>query len=869
MASVTLTSSSGSYTIPASLKYGAVTFDGVGMPLTPGVYVYCHGGGGAGGSLFNTTTTVRRLATGGGGGAKANYVMADASYRTSTVAYTIGAGGTATTLTAAGAANGGNGGETFWDGVSYAAAVAGAGGGSGGTTAVSTSSITASGGAGGSYYKPNGSVGAHGGDIGSVTANVRVASGGGGTGYGSGGPDVASTGITTSGSGGAGLAQPSGGSGSAGVATSTNATASASTGGAPGGGGGGASGGANPVKGGAGGLGSIYLLSNGYDPSPGTVTGISGTLREGQVLTINSSGWTNIGDAPYHRITWYRGAGTGGTVISDTGSMAGIPGSLTYNYTATSSDVGSIITGLVRAWDTTSGGSSWLEFRTTSEILPSAPSISSSSISGSSIQGSILTASVSYSSTRTDLYPVTVAYDWRRNGSSIGATSSTYQLTNADIGTTVTCYITVSNVTGSASSTPSGGLVARRAPVNTAAPTISGSASEGSTLTCSTGSWEADSTYYSAPTSYSYQWYSGGSPVGTNSNQYITGSGDVSKQIYCTVTATNANIGGGATAVNTSSTSTIIPAAPVITGSSISGTTTQANVLTASVSYTASTAGGLYPVTVTYQWKRDGSDIGSATSSTYSLTNSDVGTIISCYITVSNAAYGGGTVSTTPTKSPNYVLAAVPSYTSAPSISGTATQGSTLTCSTGTWRSTDSTYYYPRGFTYQWKRGGSIIVGATSSTYALTGSDVGYTITCTVVALNGSASYSAGDTTVTTSGTSTVAVRAPVNASAPTISGTTQVSQTLTSTSGSWTTDSNVYYSTPSDYLYQWNRNGSAISGATSSTYVLQPADAGTTISVTVTARIYDSYYSTYRTTSSTSSSTGTILAAAAFFMLF
>lgn len=70
---------------------------------------------------------------------------------------------------------------------------------------------------------------------------------------------------------------------------------------------------------------------------------------------------------------------------------------------------------------------------------------------------------------------------------------------------------------------------------------------------------------------------------------------------------------------------------------------------------------------------------------------------------------------------------------------------------------------------------------------------------------------------------------APANTALPTISGTTELGQTLTATTGTWS-------NSPTSYAYQWYRGGVTIGGATSSTYVLQAADAGTTITVTVTA---------------------------------
>ena len=69
----------------------------------------------------------------------------------------------------------------------------------------------------------------------------------------------------------------------------------------------------------------------------------------------------------------------------------------------------------------------------------------------------------------------------------------------------------------------------------------------------------------------------------------------------------------------------------------------------------------------------------------------------------------------------------------------------------------------------------------------------------------------------------------PVNTTAPVVSGTGTVGQTLTSTAGVWNY-------TPTGYAYQWRRGATNIAGATSTTYVLVAADSGTSITCRVTA---------------------------------
>lgn len=77
---------------------------------------------------------------------------------------------------------------------------------------------------------------------------------------------------------------------------------------------------------------------------------------------------------------------------------------------------------------------------------------------------------------------------------------------------------------------------------------------------------------------------------------------------------------------------------------------------------------------------------------------------------------------------------------------------------------------------------------------------------------------------------------APQNTAAPAISGTSQVGQALTASTGTWSSQT-----TPT-FAYQWQgcdgagANCATIAGATASTYTVQSADLNKTIRVTVTA---------------------------------
>lgn len=152
-----------------------------------------------------------------------------------------------------------------------------------------------------------------------------------------------------------------------------------------------------------------------------------------------------------------------------------------------------------------------------------------------------------------------------------------------------------------------------------------------------------------------------------------------------------------------------------------------------------------------------------------------------------------------------------------PTITGTAAVGSTLTARPGQWSPSDV------AFTYQWLADGSQVANGPSSSYVLSAAEVGKRISVRVTgSLTG---Y--GPASATSAQTSAVQA-GKLSAGAPSISGTAQVGQKLTANAGSWGP-------VPVSLAHQWNRNGTAISGATSAAYTAVAADMGARITVTVT----------------------------------
>lgn len=122
------------------------------------------------------------------------------------------------------------------------------------------------------------------------------------------------------------------------------------------------------------------------------------------------------------------------------------------------------------------------------------------------------------------------------------------------------------------------------APVNTVAPAVTGTASFGSTLTTTNGTW----TGAPAPT-FTYQWQRVTTNIsGATSSTYVLVAADVGNTIRCVVTATNsvAPSGVSANSNSTASVAAIVPGAPTI------GTATATGSSTATVVYTAPASDG-------------------------------------------------------------------------------------------------------------------------------------------------------------------------------------------------------------------------------------------------------------------------------------
>ncbi len=266
----------------------------------------------------------------------------------------------------------------------------------------------------------------------------------------------------------------------------------------------------------------------------------------------------------------------------------------------------------------------------------------------------------------------------------------------------------------------------------------------------------------------------------------------------------------------------LTPATPKISGTTRVGRTITATPGTWKPTNTA----------LSYQWLRAGAAISKATGKTYTLVASDLGKKIQVKVTGKLSGY---TTASRTSAATTPVEPGILGQTT-PVIVGTPTVGRTLTAAPGSWTPSNTT------LTYQWRRNSSPVKGATKSTYALGAADQGARISVTVTGT--STAYQSASRT--SSQTSAVAL-GTLSSVVPTITGTAQVGQTLTSTVGSWAPST-------AKLSYQWLRDGTPVAAATGTTYKLTAQDVGATVQVAVTGILPG-----YRTLTRTSASTGTV----------
>jgi len=409
------------------------------------------------------------------------------------------------------------------------------------------------------------------------------------------------------------------------------------------------------------------------------------------------------------------------------------------------------------------------------------------------------------------------SYQWKKDGNAIsGATSSSYTAT-----TSGTYTVTVSN--GSCSATSSGVSVSA-----SSGPSANITAPNGTTF-CSGGSAILNAT---TGTGFQYVWYRNGNAISgaTNSNYTATQAGAytvrvisgtcytnssaISIEVSTSITAVITPNGpttfctGGSVVLNATSDGTHVwqfngQAIPGATSSSYTATqqgsykvivtngscsaTSDAVTVSISTSAPAATLSASGPVNLcvgssvvlsappgsSYVWEHNNEAINGATNSNYTVTQ---GGSYSVTVGTGACASTSDPLNVTVNTPPPAIISATGPTTVC------AGQSVALTANTGS------------GYQFVWKRNGSPISGATSSSYTATQPG-----NYAVMVIHGACYTNSAETAISMSGTGS----ASISPAGPT----------------TFCTGGNVILNANAGSIYQWMRNGETIDGATSSNY--------------------------------------------------
>ena len=566
---------------------------------------------------------------------------------------------------------------------------------------------------------------------------------------------------------------------------------------------------------------------------------ITGTAQVGQTLTagtaaiMDADGLTSVS----YTYQWIR-------VATDT-AETNIASATASAYTLVDADLGTTLKVRVSFTDDASNAETLTSAATAAvAAAPNTLATGAPTITGTA------TASTTGIADADGLTSPGYTYQWIRvNGTEAdiaGENSSTYTLVAADLGTTLKVRVSFTDDASNAETLTSAATAPVAAAPNTpatGAPTITGTAQVGQTLTAST-TGIADADGLTSP-GYTYQWIrvngTEADIAGENSSTYTLVAADQGTTIKVTVSFTDdarnaETLTSAATATVSAAANTLATGAPTITGTAQVGQT-----LTA-VTTAIMDANGLTSVSYTYQWIRVATDntetnIAAATASTYTLVAADLGTTIKVTVSFTDDASNAETLTSAATAAVS--AAANTPATGAPTITGTATVGQTLTAGTTAIMDADglTTVQAIGLYKFQWIRvatdNSETNIASATVTYTLVAADQGTTIKVTVSFTDDARNAE----TLTSAATATVSAAANTLATgAPTITGTAQVGQTLTAVT---TAIMDADGLTSVSYTYQWIRvatdnSETNIDAATASTYTLVAADQGTTVKVGV-----------------------------------
>lgn len=405
---------------------------------------------------------------------------------------------------------------------------------------------------------------------------------------------------------------------------------------------------------------------------------------------------------------------------------------------------------------------------------------------------------------------LTFSYQWLADGKPIaGATSKSFTPGASQLGQRIRAKVTASK-SGAHSGTAQSDAtdsVAKGVFVSTEVPSVAGKAQVGVPLAADRGTYTPGG---NAGGTFAYQWLAGTKAIdGATSLSFTPTADELGQGLKVRVALTAP--GYRTLKVKSDPTAGVVPGQfKASSPPSVSGVAQVDKPLTASPG-TWTPAGAL-----SYQWLADGEPIQGAIGTTYTPKPEDLRKTIAIRVTVKQRGYVDTVATSVAT------LGVAPGTflnTAAPTVVGTAQVGVPLTASRGAWSPKASV-------TFQWAVDGQRVPGATGRNFTPRPQDVDKPVSVVVTATRPGyldASVSSEQTAATLPGIIH-------NHQVPVVSGRAVVGRTLTTTDGAWSI-------APDEFRYQWYSGGRAIGGATDSTYVVSPAEAGHRIRVVVTAK--------------------------------
>ena len=372
-----------------------------------------------------------------------------------------------------------------------------------------------------------------------------------------------------------------------------------------------------------------------------------------------------------------------------------------------------------------------------------------------------------------------ITYQWRVGGVNIpGATGPTYTIPAAAASDAGSYDVIVSNMVNSVTS--SAALLGLNTPLTITSHPVAATVNPSASVSFSVA--------VTGSSPITYQWRKGGVAIaGATAATYTIPAAQAANAGLYDVVVTNPV---GSVTSNQAALAVNIPVS--ITTQPLAKTVNPGSAIALSV-----VAAGTSPLT--YQWRKDGVNIDGATQATFNIASANLSDVGSYSVVVSN------------------VVGSVTSNAAAVDVNrplSITTQPQSVAVNPGGTASFAVVANGSAPITYQWRKGGVAITGATASTYAVSAAQAANEGSYDVIVTNAVGSV--------TSSAATLSVNTPVVITAQPVGGTVvagiSYSMSVTATG-------------TAPMSYQWYKGGAAIPGATASTYSvasISASDVGT-----------------------------------------